>query len=53
MHAIAVGTKCARIAGRKAGEKVTVTKVIDSNYVEVQGEKGKPKRVNVKHLEPL
>ncbi len=53
MQALSVGTKCIRIAGRKAGEKVSVTKIIDSSFVEVQGEKGKPKRANVKHLEPI
>lgn len=53
MQAMTVGTKCTRIAGRKAGETVTVTKVLDSNFVQVQGEKGKPKRANVKHLEPI
>ncbi len=53
MQTISVGTKCVRIAGRKAGSKVTVSKVVDMNFVMVKDESGKEKRCNVKHLEPL
>lgn len=53
MVAISVGRECLKTAGRGAGEKVTVTKLIDSNFAEVRNAKGKTKRCNVKHLEPL
>lgn len=51
MAAIQVGRKCVKIKGRKTGQTVEVTKVIDSNFVEVKDEKGKVKRCNILHLE--
>ncbi|MBI5229140.1 50S ribosomal protein L14e [Candidatus Micrarchaeota archaeon] len=53
MPAIEVGRKCVKTKGRKGGQTVTVTKVIDQNFVEVRDEKGKVKRCNIQHLEPL
>lgn len=53
MAAIAVGSKCIKTAGRKAGQEMTVSKVIDANYVEVRDAKGKTKRCNISHLEPV
>ena len=53
MAAIEVGRGCIKLKGRHAGEKVTVTKVIDKNFVEVQYAKGKAKKCNIQHLEPL
>ena len=53
MPAIQVGGKCVKVRGRKAGKTVEVVKLIDSNFVEVKDEKGKAKRCNVSHLEPL
>ena len=53
MAAIETGRKCMKTAGRKAGEEVTVTKTIDANFVEVRDAKGKVKRCNVSHLEPI
>ncbi len=53
MSAIEVGRKCVKTRGRKAGESVTIVKVLDSNFVEVRDAKGKVKRCNVQHLEPL
>lgn len=52
MAAIQQGAKCVKLAGRKAGEKVTVVKMVDANFAEVKDEKGKVKRCNIKHLEP-
>lgn len=53
MRVFDVGEKCLKVAGRKAGERVTVTKVVDRNFVEVEDGKGKKKRCNIRHLEPL
>ncbi len=53
MAAIQVGRKCVKTKGRKAGEQVEIVKVIDRNFVEIKDEKGKVKRCNATHLEPL
>lgn len=53
MGALAVGKKCVKTRGRKAGKTVEITKIIDANFVEVKDEKGKLKRCNITHLEPL
>lgn len=53
MPAIQVGAKCVKIRGRKAGENVEVLKIVDATFVEVKDAKGKVKRCNVRHLEPL
>ncbi len=48
---IEVGAVYIMNAGRRKGEEVTVSKVLDSNFVMVQGEK-KERKVSVKHLLP-
>ncbi|MFH1200357.1 MAG: 50S ribosomal protein L14e [Candidatus Micrarchaeota archaeon] len=53
MGALQVGMKCIKTKGRSAGKTFEITKNIDANFVEVKGEKGKAKRCNVSHLEPL
>ncbi len=53
MGALQVGKKCVKVKGRKAGTTVEITKMIDANFVEVKDGKGKAKRCNVAHLEPL
>jgi ribosomal protein L14E/L6E/L27E len=53
MAAIKAGTVCILKKGRRAGSKVTVTKVIDDMFVEVQDEKGKVRRSSIMHLEPV
>ena len=53
MAAIEIGTICVKKFGRGAGEKVTVTAVIDENFVKVKDAKGKEKRANIRHLEPV
>jgi large subunit ribosomal protein L14e len=53
MPAIQAGRKCIKTRGRKAGQVVTVTKLLEGGFVEVQDEKGKTKRCNLSHLEPL
>jgi len=53
MGAIEVGRKCVKTRGRRAGETVTVVKLLDGNFAEVRDAKGKVKRCNVQHLEPL
>lgn len=52
MAAIDVGRKCIRLRGRKAGQTVTVNKILDKHFCEVTDGKGKAKRVNMAHLEP-
>jgi large subunit ribosomal protein L14e len=53
MSAISVGRVCIKTAGRDAGEKCVITKVLNANFVEIksQGRK-KVRRCAVRHLEP-
>ncbi len=53
MPAIEVGKKYVKTRGRKAGKIVTITKIIDPNFVMVKDDKGREKRCNITHLEPL
>ncbi len=53
MGALQAGKKCIKTKGRKAGSTVEITKIIDANFVEVRDDKGKLKRCNIAHLEPL
>ncbi|MFH0971049.1 MAG: 50S ribosomal protein L14e [Candidatus Micrarchaeota archaeon] len=53
MAAIEVGKKYVKIAGRKAGKEVEVVKITDRNFAEVKDSKGKVKKCNIAHLEPL
>ena len=52
MAAIDVGRVCVLITGRRAGEEVVVTKVIDDNFVTVKTKKGKERKSSIRHLEP-
>lgn len=49
---IEIGRLCLKTAGRDAGQKCVIVKVIDNNYVLVDGQTRR-KKCNVKHLEPL
>lgn len=51
MPAIEEGRTCVMTAGRRKGEEVTITKVIDKNFVMVKGKK-KERKVSVSHIEP-
>lgn len=53
MSSIQIGRKCIKTKGRKAGQAVTITRVIDRNFVEVTDSKGKAKKCNAMHLEPI
>ncbi len=53
MSSIQVGRKCIKTKGRKTGQAVTITKVIDRNFVEITDAKGKVKKCNALHLEPI
>ncbi len=53
MAAIEVGRKCVKLAGRDAGEEVTVTQVIDKSFVKIKDTKGKESKCNARHLEPV
>lgn len=51
MAAIEEGRTCIMKSGRRAGEEVTITKIIDDNFVMVKDKK-KERKVSVKHIEP-
>jgi len=51
MAAIEVGRNCILTAGRRAGEEVVVTKMIDDNFVMVKTKKGKERKSSIRHLE--
>jgi large subunit ribosomal protein L14e len=57
MGLIEVGRVCIKTAGREAGKKCVVVKIIDKNFVEITGPKEltgvRRRRVNIKHLLPL
>ncbi len=53
MAAIEAGKKYVKTAGRNAGKEVEVVKIMDNSFVEVKDAKGKVKRCNASHLEPL
>ncbi len=47
------GLKCVLLAGRRTGEIVTIEEKVDDNFVKVKTQKGKIRKCNVTHLEPL
>lgn len=53
MSAIKVGRKCVLTKGRRAGKEVEIVELIDANFVKVKDSKGKTRKANVSHLEPL
>jgi ribosomal protein L14E/L6E/L27E len=53
MHAVVqAGKHYVLTMGRRAGEKVTVSKVVDEHYVVVKTEKGKERKCSINHLVP-
>jgi len=52
MAAIEEGRICIKRMGKDSGEEVTITKVVDNNFVMVTDAKGKESRVSIRHLEP-
>jgi len=54
MAAICVGRLCLKKAGRDAGKRCVITRLLDQNFVEViaTGRK-RARRCNILHLEPL
>lgn len=46
------GTVCIKIAGRDAGKRCTIKEIVDKQYVLIEGD-ARPRKVNVKHLEPI
>ncbi|MFH0927546.1 MAG: KOW motif-containing protein [Candidatus Micrarchaeota archaeon] len=53
MPAIQNGRICIKLAGRDAGEKVVITKVIDQNSVMVKSPgRKKERKCSIRHLEP-
>ncbi len=53
MAAIEEGKKCILKFGKNSGEEVTITKVLDDHLVMVKGKKGKERKANIMHLEPV
>jgi large subunit ribosomal protein L14e len=53
MGAITVGRVCIKTAGRDAGEKCVITKIIDKNFVEIRSiARKKIRKCAIRHLEP-
>jgi large subunit ribosomal protein L14e len=52
MAAIEEGRICVKTMGKDSGDEVTITKVVDRNFVMVKDAKGKESRVSIRHLEP-
>ena len=46
------GVKAIVLKGRRAGQAVEVTEVIDNSFVKVKNAKGKERKMNQKHLKP-
>jgi ribosomal protein L14E/L6E/L27E len=54
MALVETGRVCIKKFGRDAGDKAVVTKVIDSNFVEIMTHtRPKARKANIKHLEFL
>ena len=53
MAAITPGRVCIKLAGRDAGQKVIITKIVDDNYVMIKSPvRKKERKCSIKHLEP-
>lgn len=52
MSSIEDGRVCVVTAGRRAGEKVVISKVIGGYFVLVKDKNGKERKASIKHLEP-
>ena len=53
MSAIKTGRICVKLAGRDAGEKVVITKIVDDNTVMIKSPGRKQERkCSIRHLEP-
>jgi large subunit ribosomal protein L14e len=52
MAAIEEGRICIKKMGKDSGEEVTISKIIDGNFVMVKDAKGKEMKVSIRHLEP-
>ncbi|HEX54774.1 MAG: 50S ribosomal protein L14e [Candidatus Altiarchaeales archaeon] len=48
-----VGRVCRLVRGKYAGEYCVIVERLDKNFVVVDGDKIKRKKVNILHLEPL
>jgi ribosomal protein L14E/L6E/L27E len=47
------GTVCTVMAGRRTGEEVTVTKVVDKNCIMAKTKKGKDRKFSILHITPV
>ncbi|GEM_PF-2805907 len=46
------GVKAKIMAGRREGQIVEVTEVVDNSFVKIKTTKGKERKMNAKHLQP-
>ena len=40
------------LKGRRKGQTLEITEIVDDNFLKVKNAKGKERRMNVKHLKP-
>ena len=53
MSALTPGRVCIKTAGRDAGDKCIIVKVLDGGFVEIKSDgRKKNRRVSIRHLEP-
>ncbi|MEM4254907.1 MAG: hypothetical protein QXR53_01070 [Candidatus Norongarragalinales archaeon] len=46
------GVKAKIISGRRKGQIVEITEVVDNSFVKIKTAKGKERKMNAKHLQP-
>ncbi len=46
------GVKAKILSGRRLGQIVEVTEVVDNSFVKIKTDKGKVRKMNAKHLQP-
>jgi len=52
MAAIEEGRKCTIRNGRRINEEVEIVKLLENNLVLVSDQKGKERKISIKHLKP-
>lgn len=53
MAAIEEGRICVVTRGRRAGQRVTITKIFRQGFVQARDDKGKERKYSIQHLEAL
>ena len=52
MVAIEIGKVCTVLAGRRSGEEVVITNLLDENFVTAKMKNGKDRKFAILHLNP-